>query len=39
MDACTEIQPALASVAPNAHRAACLAVETVAERPLNAAAN
>jgi peptide/nickel transport system ATP-binding protein len=29
MDACTRVQPSLTSVGPNAHQAACLAIETV----------
>ncbi|MDQ6878366.1 MAG: ABC transporter ATP-binding protein [Candidatus Dormibacteraeota bacterium] len=39
MDSCTEIQPALTPVGPDGHRAACLAVESVDEAPLNAAVN
>ena len=39
MDICTEVQPALTSVGAHGHRAACLAVETVDEAPMNAAAN
>jgi oligopeptide/dipeptide ABC transporter ATP-binding protein len=39
MDSCTEIQPALTSVGRDGHRAACLAVETIDETPMNAAVN
>jgi oligopeptide/dipeptide ABC transporter ATP-binding protein len=39
MDRCTEVSPALTVVGPNAHGAACLAVEAVEEAPVPATAN